>query len=167
MYSEIQLKFHRTATGTFLPNTDTQFEMHSGQPGGGGSPKTSCLTHRAIYHFAGDLVREWGVPFHSPLLPCDSDSDPDPGVCVWQSFNHPLEHYPPALNYRRQIYGLINVNNLVLSRFTVPKLQSNRKVLDSRDPIQVFVLFSGERDSHPPFYLSCGMIRLIAAITSS
>lgn len=34
----------------------------------------------------------------------------------------------PALNYRRQIYGLINVNNLVLSRFTAPKLQANRKV---------------------------------------
>lgn len=54
------------------------------------------------------LIRVWGVG--------------------WASFNHPGTI--PALNYRPQIYGLINVNNLVLSRFTAPKLhQSNRKVV--------------------------------------
>lgn len=56
------------------------------------------------------------------LLPFHFCSVASSGV-VCASFNHPGTIIP-ALNYRHQIYGLINVNNLVLSRFTVQKFQA-------------------------------------------
>lgn len=111
---------------------------------------SAWLTHRTIYHFGGagwcswgDLVRPenegevgWtALAFHfSSLTAC-----PLILIRVWgvgcASFNHPGTI--PALNYRPQIYGLINVNNLVLSRFTAPKFhQSNRKVVQKLIMIQ-------------------------------
>ena len=66
----------------------------------------------SIYHFSG---RGAGPGFTLDLFSSGLNWPGLRKVCA--SFNHPGTIIP-ALNYRHQIYGLINVNNLVLSRFT-------------------------------------------------